>query len=684
MKCSLPIRELPVLIPLFLLILGIGSVDGKDGQKDGSEAAGQVAQEGIEVLARGPLHEAFAEQVNHDPQPGVTVGKTPPTPINEEPPEYKPEGNNVLWISGYWAWDDEREDFIWISGVWRTPPDGHRWVPGYWYDTTMGFQWVSGFWQSAVRREVDYVEQPPTSLERGPATEAPTKNHFWVSGCWVARGNWVWRPGHWRRFRLNHVWMPDRYSWTPGGCVFIAGHWDRRLVLRGQLFAPIYLAAAVRPAFVYRPACVIDVDAIGVHLFVRPRYSHYYYGDYYAPRYADLQIYSALNFHTRFHGCDPLLSYASCHYARFGVSYFHHLHHWHNHFHNFPHHRPGHTFSAQLAFAGGGGSFLSISVFSHSIRNYHHNHHNTVAVTVNHREEIVGETQGSRELAQQRQLTERENITGLAGNNKPGSGSVARAEGSLKLPAHRPLPPGKSKPSISPAAQRPEVLSLPPGSSTDKLVLTADGRSGRPALTAADIPASIRTVPTRPTATPRVPIANRVGSSGLADRPVRPGTKAPTANYPRPTASDRGSLSPSRPSGFPSSPGSRGTFTPSRPSSSARPSPSVRPTRPSGIPSSSGSRGTFSPSRPSSSARPAPSVRPTRPSFSPSRPSPGRSTTIEATRPSPSVSRPSSGSRTIEASRPSPNANRPSRPSPGSRGPVAPRPSVSPKVPGSR
>src|SRR3954464_7569699 len=63
---------------------------------------------GVEVLTRGPVHEAFAETVTFDPQPGVIVPKMPPAPIEELPPQQRPAGANVAWISGYWAWDDER------------------------------------------------------------------------------------------------------------------------------------------------------------------------------------------------------------------------------------------------------------------------------------------------------------------------------------------------------------------------------------------------------------------------------------------------------------------------------------------------------------------------------------------------------------------------------------------------
>ena len=89
-------------------------------------------EEGVQVLTRGPVHEAFAETVTFDPQPGVVAARAPPEAIEELPPEQRPEGANVAWIPGYWGWDDERADFLWVSGIWRALPPGRQWVPGYW------------------------------------------------------------------------------------------------------------------------------------------------------------------------------------------------------------------------------------------------------------------------------------------------------------------------------------------------------------------------------------------------------------------------------------------------------------------------------------------------------------------------------------------------------------------------
>ena len=85
------------------------------------------AEDGVQVLTRGPVHEAFAETVTFDPEPGVVTPKAPPAAIEEVPPEQRLEGANVAWIPGYWAWDDERGDFLWVSGIWRVlPPERQR------------------------------------------------------------------------------------------------------------------------------------------------------------------------------------------------------------------------------------------------------------------------------------------------------------------------------------------------------------------------------------------------------------------------------------------------------------------------------------------------------------------------------------------------------------------------------
>ncbi|MBN9121594.1 MAG: hypothetical protein J0I06_21005, partial [Planctomycetes bacterium] len=59
------------------------------------------AGDGVEVLAKGPVHEGFATTAEA-PTAAPVVAKQPPDPIEELPPDQKPAGDNVQWIPGYW------------------------------------------------------------------------------------------------------------------------------------------------------------------------------------------------------------------------------------------------------------------------------------------------------------------------------------------------------------------------------------------------------------------------------------------------------------------------------------------------------------------------------------------------------------------------------------------------------
>src|SRR5262245_58885300 len=91
---------------------------------DSAPEVSEVPPDGIEPLLRGPIHEAFAQPFEINPEPGEAVPKAPPDPIPELPPEERPEGDDLLWIPGYWAWDAAAGEFQWVSGVYRRPPEG--------------------------------------------------------------------------------------------------------------------------------------------------------------------------------------------------------------------------------------------------------------------------------------------------------------------------------------------------------------------------------------------------------------------------------------------------------------------------------------------------------------------------------------------------------------------------------
>jgi hypothetical protein len=267
----------------------------------------------VEVLTRGPLHEAFATAVTFEPKPGPLIGTEPPELIEELPPGHQLEGENVAWIPGYWAWDAEREDFLWISGIWRNLPPDREWVPGYWYQAGGRHQWIAGYWADAAATEVVYLPEPPKPVDSRPAGDPPSAAHTWIPGNWL----WVdtryrWRPGYWEPLRENWTYVPDHYHWTPRGHILVAGYWDHAPVRRGILFAPVHIGRDHyrRPGFRYTPATVISVALVLDHLFVRPSSGGYYFGDYYDPRYRGSGFVASFQFHSgTFTGYDPIYAY---------------------------------------------------------------------------------------------------------------------------------------------------------------------------------------------------------------------------------------------------------------------------------------------------------------------------------------------------------------------------------------
>jgi hypothetical protein len=273
--------------------------------------------DGVEVLTRGPVHEAFAETVTFDPEAGLKAPKVPPAAIEELPPDQRPEGANVAWIPGYWAWDDERTDFLWISGIWRALPPGRQWVPGYWGDSGQNAQWTSGYWADAQASEVEYLPEPPASVEAGPNVEAPSADHDWLPGSWLWQQNrYAWRPGYWAAGQSDWNWVPVHYVWTSRGYVFVDGYYDYSVARRGVVFAPVYFRSGVysQPGFSYSPTIAINPAVFGTHLFLRPAYGHYYYGDYYSSNYTTAGYASWQSFHSSRRGYDPFYAHQRWHH----------------------------------------------------------------------------------------------------------------------------------------------------------------------------------------------------------------------------------------------------------------------------------------------------------------------------------------------------------------------------------
>ena len=280
------------------------------GQADPGDDGGDT-----QVLTRGPVHEAFAGTVSYNPESGVIVAKAPPEAIDELPPETRPVGDNINWIPGYWGWDDERGDFLWISGTWRELPPGRRWTSGYWGVSGQGHQWISGYWADASLEETTYLPRPPVTVEIGPNIEAPSMDHTWTPGSWMwSQERYAWRPGYWVQGRSDWDWIPAQYVWTPRGYVFVDGYWDRSFDRRGVLYAPVQFHPGYHssPGHSYSPVIAIGLVAMMEHLFLRPDYHHYYFGDYYEQKYRDDGYYTPYAYQSGRHGYDPV--YASRRY----------------------------------------------------------------------------------------------------------------------------------------------------------------------------------------------------------------------------------------------------------------------------------------------------------------------------------------------------------------------------------
>ncbi|KAB2641973.1 MAG: hypothetical protein DVB26_04135, partial [Verrucomicrobia bacterium] len=276
-----------------------------------AQQAGEDPQD-AQVLTRGPVHEAFAGVVTFNPEPGVVVPKAAPEAIEEVPPAERPEGANVTWIPGYWAWDDERNDFLWVSGIWRSLPPGRQWIAGYWAQVADGYQWTSGYWADATAQETTYLPAPPATVESGPNIAAPAENYGWTPGCWLWRQQrYAWQPGYWAAGRANWSWMPAHYVWSPRGYVFVDGYWDYPVARRGVMFAPVLFGAGVygRPGYSYSPTIAIDLALFAEQLFLRPSYHHYYFGDYYAPSYHQGGFVAAYSYQSSRVGYDPIFAH---------------------------------------------------------------------------------------------------------------------------------------------------------------------------------------------------------------------------------------------------------------------------------------------------------------------------------------------------------------------------------------
>ena len=96
------------------------------------------------LMAAPALHAQVGISVN------VGLARTAPPPLPEvEQPEAP--GDGYIWTPGYWAWDDQVQDYYWVDGEWVMAPEtGMLWTPGYWDYDNGGYLWNAGYWGPEV------------------------------------------------------------------------------------------------------------------------------------------------------------------------------------------------------------------------------------------------------------------------------------------------------------------------------------------------------------------------------------------------------------------------------------------------------------------------------------------------------------------------------------------------------
>ena len=294
---------------LLAAAVAIGQVPPPPGGRIELQPPGRAIE--YEVLARGPVHEAFAVVVDGKMSPTPVVPKAPPPPIEEVPPDLRPVGEDVEWIGGYWFWSEERNGFLWVSGCWRDAPPGRDWLPGQWVQIAGGFHWVSGAWVPEGTTQLTLLPHPPEPIEEDPGPP-PTATSMYVAGVWVWKDDhFAWRPGQWVEQPAEWVWMPAHYIWTPSGYLFIDGYWDHPIHERGFLYAPVvFPTPVVHRRVVYIPSYVIRPGFLFSAFFVRDFTKHYYFGDYFEDRYQRAGYLPWYDYRTSRTSIDPIFAHA--------------------------------------------------------------------------------------------------------------------------------------------------------------------------------------------------------------------------------------------------------------------------------------------------------------------------------------------------------------------------------------
>src|SRR5262245_1742791 len=192
----------------------------------------------------GQIHEASVPAVT-----GISaleaISHEPPPPIIEKPPA--PCHPEAIWIKGYWAYDEDSDDFQWVGGCWRRPPRGRHWVDGFWHRVDEGWVWIRGFWSAVPPADLVFIDDAPPDPIDEESTNPPGPGYFWLAGYWdwnPRQHRYIPYAGRWMEMDERFVLVPASYTWRPEGYVFVSAYWDWPLEDRGCTYQTVYVEPA--------------------------------------------------------------------------------------------------------------------------------------------------------------------------------------------------------------------------------------------------------------------------------------------------------------------------------------------------------------------------------------------------------------------------------------------------------
>jgi hypothetical protein len=246
---SIRTRQLASLVGISLAVIVLGA---------------RPASAQVEVLEDGPVHEGFVTPVT-DVTALDAIEHAPPPEITERIPP-KPS-DDVVWLKGYWEWNEGRGDegdWEWVGGTWRRPPPGRHWIDGFWLECDAGWVRVKGFWSQVPPDGLAFIEDPPPEPFDEDPIDPPGRGYFWLAGYWhytPGRG-YVRLRGHWEELDPNLVLVPAYYVWRPDGYVLVTAYWDHTIDRRGAVYRSIYVPPPARVAYVYEPVVIVEPTVV--------------------------------------------------------------------------------------------------------------------------------------------------------------------------------------------------------------------------------------------------------------------------------------------------------------------------------------------------------------------------------------------------------------------------------------